>query len=236
MPTAEKERKVKELEERFKEAQALVFTDFRGLSANEMVALRQKLKNQGLEYRVVKNRLARRAAEGVGLTLDSDLEGPTGICFGYHDPVRAFKESVAVSKEYPHYVIKGGVSEGHFLDADGAKGLAQLPAREELLAQLAGSFQGPIRHLALVLNEIIRQLVSVVDEVAKVKPDVAPQEATAQSEDGKRVERAESQAEPTAAPEGAETPQAEVDMQIAAGGDSSASESEDETEEEKGAS
>lgn len=183
MATPAKEQAVQELEERFSKAQALVFTDFRGLNANQMVELRQKLRAQNLEFRVVKNRLAQRAAESAGLSFDGVLEGPTAICFGYDDPVLAFKQSVTLTKEFPNYAIKGGLSEGQFVDADGVKELAELPSHEELLTQLAGAFQGPIRNLSMVLNGMIRQLVVGLSEVAKVKPEPdAADAATDESE------------------------------------------------------
>ena len=182
MATPQKEQAVQELEERFSQAQALVFTDFRGLNANQMVELRQKLRGQNLEYRVVKNRLAQRAAESAGLSFDGVLEGPTAICFGYDDPVQAFKQSVTLAKAFPNYKIKGGLSEGQFVDAEGVRELAELPSHEELLTQLAGTFQGPIRNLAMVLNGVVRKLVIGLNEVAKVKPEPEAGAAEAEAE------------------------------------------------------
>ncbi len=169
----EKVQAVEKLAERFRRAQALVFTDFRGLSAPEMVDLRRELKKNGLEYKVVKNRLAKLAAEKVGLTIDPLLEGPTGICFGYDDPALAFKICAQLAKQFEHYTIKGGLIEGQLVDAQEALELAKLPTRQELLAQLAGALQGPIQALALTLNGLLRQLVVVLHEVAKVKPETA---------------------------------------------------------------
>lgn len=190
MPTAEKQRQREELEERFKRSQALVFTDFRGLSAGEMVELRRELRRNDIEYRVVKNRLAKLAAEHVGLEIAPLLEGPTGICFGYDDPALAFKVAVEISKRFEHYVVKGGISEGELLDAEGAQELAQLPSREELLARLAGVFQGPIRNLALVLSALVRDLVVVLSEVAKVKK---PEEAAEEDSDEEPTEKGETE-------------------------------------------
>jgi len=191
MPTAEKERQVQELEERFKRAQALVLTDFRGLSANEMVELRRELRGAHLEYRVVKNRLAKLAAQRAGLELDELLAGPTGICFGYDDPALAFKLSVAVAKKYEHYVIKGGVSEGELVDARGVEELAKLPSREELLTRLAAAFQGPIWSLAAVLSALVRELVVVLSEVAKVKPETASAPAAQKPPEEESAQEAE---------------------------------------------
>lgn len=189
MPTAEKEREVGELEERFKRSRALVLTDFRGMNSNEMVELRRELKRNHLEYRVVKNRLAKLAAQRAGLPIDSLLIGPTGLCIGYDDPAMAFKLSIALTKKYSQYKVKGGVIEGEFVDAKGVEELAQLPSREELLARLAGALQGPIRGLAGTLHALVRSLVVVVSEVERVKasnesqqPQAAEQEEKGASE------------------------------------------------------
>ena len=206
MPTAEKERLIEELEERFKRSKALVFTGFRGLTANEMVELRRELRRANLEYKVIKNRLAKLAAQRVGLEIDPLLDGPTGICFGYDDPALAFKVAVELAKRFEKYEIRGGISEGELVDAEGAKELAALPSREELLARLAGAFQGPIRGLAGVLNALLRELVIVLNEVAKVKPETAAAEA--QAEAAEAEPEAESGAE--AQPESQEQAQAQA--------------------------
>ena len=201
MPTAEKERMLEELEERFKRSKALVFTGFRGLTANEMVELRRELRKANLEYKVIKNRLAKLAAQRAGLEIDPLLDGPTGICFGYDDPALAFKVAVELAKRFEKYEIRGGISEGELVDAEGAKELASLPSREELLARLAGAFQGPIQGFAGVLNALLRELVIVLNEVAKVKPETAAAEAQTQAPAGAEPEaKAEtpSEAEPAA--------------------------------------
>ncbi len=197
MPTAEKERMLEELEERFQRSQALVFTGFRGLTANEMVELRRELRKANIEYKVIKNRLAKIAAQRVGLDIDPLLDGPTGICFGYDDPALAFKVAVELAKRFEKYEVRGGISEGQLVDAEGAKELASLPSREELLARLAGAFQGPIQGFAGALNALIRELVTVLNEVAKVKPDeTAPAAAeTAGAEAGPAAGGAKAKAE-----------------------------------------
>jgi large subunit ribosomal protein L10 len=189
MPTAVKEPLVQELEERFKRSKALVFTDFRGLSAKEMLELRRELRKAALEYRVVKNRLAKLAAQRAGLEIDPLLDGPTGICFGYDDPAIAFKASVEVAKRFENYKIKGGIIEGELVGAQEAQELAKLPSREELLARLAAAFQGPIRSFAGVLNALIRDLVVVLNEVAKVKPQA--EVAERETDKGKGEKEAE---------------------------------------------
>ncbi len=183
MPTLEKEKIIQELEESFKNSKGLVFTEYRGISANDMMEIRKALRQGNIEFKVVKNRLALLAAKNAGLTIDPKfLKGPTGICFGHEESAAPFKASVAVEKKFERFKIKGGMSEGEMVDANGVKDLARLPSREELLARLAGAMQSPIQQFASVLNAIIRSGVVVLSEVAKAKPADQPQAEAAPAE------------------------------------------------------
>lgn len=188
MPTERKEAAVAQLEERFKRAKALVFTGFHGLKAVEMVELRATLSKSDLEYRVIKNRLASLAAKRAGLEIEPLLEGETGICFGYDDPVLAFKLTSELARKFANYKIRGGISEGRPLNEQGALELAKLPSREVLLAQLAGALQGPIRKLAVVLSALLREPVAVLAEVERVKGTQTPPPSDATIEAGKPAE------------------------------------------------
>lgn len=175
MPTAEKEQAVSLLEERLKRSKALVFSDFHGLNASEMVELRREFRKHGLEYRVVKNSVARLAAARVGIKeTDSYLRGPTGLCISYDDPALAFKIAHALTKKFERYKIKGGVMEGVVVSAAEAEQLANLPSRHELLAMLVNTLQAPVQQLASVLSAVIRDFVSVVDEVRKKREGEQP--------------------------------------------------------------
>lgn len=175
MPTAEKERAISLLEELLGKSKALVFTDFQGLSASEMVELRRELRKHGLEYRVVKNSVARLATERLGIKdTDSYFRGPTGLCISYDDPALAFKISHALTKRFERYKIKGGVMEGVVVSAAEAEQLANLPSRHELLAILINTLQAPIQQLASVLQAVVRDLVSVIDEVRKKREGEQP--------------------------------------------------------------
>ena len=179
MPTAKKEQAVSFLEERLKRSKALVFTDFHGLSAAEMVELRRELRKHGLEYRVVKNSMARLAAERVGIKdTDSFFRGPTGLCISYDDPTLAFKVCHALTKKFEQYKIKGGVIEGVIVSAAEAEQLANLPSRQELLAMVVSTLQAPLQQLVSVLNAVIRDFVSVLDEVRKKRESEQPPPAS----------------------------------------------------------
>lgn len=171
MPTVEKEREVELLGERFKNSSAMVFTDFRGLTAQEMVELRQLFSKNDLEYRVIKNTLARLAAKRVGYPIEELLEGPTGICFGYDDPSLPFKLATECAKRYKQYEIRGGFIEGEMVKAAEVEWIAKLPSREELIRKLAHLFQGPIQKLAFDLKGIINSLATVLKEVQKQKEE-----------------------------------------------------------------
>jgi large subunit ribosomal protein L10 len=189
MPTERKEATITQLEERFKRAKALVFTGFHGLTASEMVALRATLTKRNLEYRVIKNSLALLAAQRAGLDIEGLLQQETGICFGYDDPVLAFKLTSELAKQFANYKIRGGVAEGQRVTEQGVAELAKLPSREVLLARLAGALQGPMRQVTVVLNALLREFVVVLAEIERVKgkasqPEpgpAAPPEATPSS-------------------------------------------------------
>ena len=218
MPTERKEQQVAELEEKFKSSLSLVLTEYRGLSANDMVELRKELREQGLDFKVVKNRLALLAAENAGVTIDPELlKGPTAICFGdEEDMAKPAKFSIAIEKKFEPFVVKGGILEGEMLDANGVKELASMPSREELLARLARAFQGPIQGITSVLNALIRDMVVVLGEVAKVKPDTPEAAAATEEAPADEAETATAPEATEAAVETAEAPAEEAEAEAPA--------------------
>lgn len=171
MKTASKEQEVALLLEKFSKSKGMVFTDFRGLTAPEMVALRRELSQNGLEYKVVKNTLASIAAKQAGISVDSFLGGPTGIVFSYADPISVMRLVVELARRFEKYKIRGGLVEGQTVGPEEVKQLAQLPTRPELLGQLAVALQAPISNLVFVLNGLIREFVLVLDEIVKKKSE-----------------------------------------------------------------
>lgn len=169
MPTQKKEQDVAVLEEKLKTATALVFTAYQGLSANEMAELRKSLREQGVEYRVIKNRLARIAAQRAGVPVEAFIQGPTGVCFGYDDPSVPFKAANALSKKFKAYQLNGGVFEGEPIGKEHLSRYANLPTREEALGRLAAVFQAPVQKLAVVLAGPLRNLAVVLREIGKTK-------------------------------------------------------------------
>jgi large subunit ribosomal protein L10 len=169
MPTQQKIEEVARLKEKFEKAVSLVLADYRGLTANEMVELRARFSKQGVEYRVVKDTLARIAANEAGIEgIPELLTGPIGVAFGYEDPAIAFKLSEECRKKYaPRYTLKGGVFDGAMVIEGEIAKYATLPSREELLAKLAMVLSSPMRALAVVLQAKIRELAVALNEVRK---------------------------------------------------------------------
>jgi len=159
---------IAELKERLVKAQSAVLTDFRGLSVADLTELRTLLRKSAVEYRVVKNTLARIAVQETALAgLGPYLEGPTGIAISTKDPVVASKILSTWGKGKPTFAIKAGIVEGKVVGPAEIAALGDLPPREVLLARVASAFQGPIRQAAGVLAAPLRAMVTVLAQVGK---------------------------------------------------------------------
>jgi large subunit ribosomal protein L10 len=150
MPREKKTEIIANLEQLFSRCRVAVLTDYRGQSANEMTELRRRLRGAGIEFRVVKNTLARFAAQRLGREeLLGFFEGPVAIAFGYGDitePAKALASYIEESKA--SMTIKGGFLAGRLLTKEEINTLSTLPPREVLLARVVGGVQGPISALA----------------------------------------------------------------------------------------
>ena len=168
MPRASKEQKaeqVEEIAERLKRAKVAVLTDYRGLTVSQLQDLRTRLRGGDVEYRVVKNTLARRAAEAAGMpALQSELKGPVAIAFGSADlavPAKLINEFVRATRLKLEVV--GGLVEGRVFSPAQVKQLADLPSRETLIAQLLGTLQSPVAQLVGIMQTPVQQLVGVLN-------------------------------------------------------------------------
>ena len=170
--TTEKQQAVAEIKEKLSGTKGAVLTNYRGISVAMDTKLRRKLREAGVEYRVVKNTFTRIAAAEVGISgLDPYLEGPTAIAISYTDPVAPAKVISDFIKENKLQTmeIKAGLVEGKVIDDKGVKALASLPPREVLIAQMLGSMQAPLTGLVNVLQGNIRNLVYALEAVRKQK-------------------------------------------------------------------
>ena len=155
---------IENLQETFAKCNIGILTDYRGLSTAEMTALRRRLEESGIEYKVVKNTLARFAAERAGKDdLLSCFEGPIAIAFGYADiiePARILADYIDTSKV--SLSIKGGFLKDRLLTSEDVIALSRLPAKEVLLAKMVGGMQAPIYNLLNYLTAPMRGFVMIL--------------------------------------------------------------------------
>lgn len=164
---ATKESKAKiidELEEGISGCNIGIMTDYRGLSNHELTELRRKLGDAGIKYRVVKNTMARFAAERLGRTeLAEAFNGPVALALGYGEavaPAKVLLDYIKASKSI--LTIKGGFLDDQMLTAEDITALSKLPSREILIAKLMGNLQSPIASLVNCLNAPISGLARVL--------------------------------------------------------------------------
>ena len=159
MPTPEKESQVEEIRSRLSRCTIAIATGYQGVSASDMTNLRARLREQGIEYRVIKNTLTIRAANALGKEgVGNVLIGPTALAFGYGDATAAAKGVHRRTLRLPgrHWLFTGRLWMGVILSAGQVVELASLPPREELLARLLGQMQAPITGLVTALSGPIR--------------------------------------------------------------------------------
>lgn len=150
---------IDELHGKFVSAKAAILTEYKGLTVAQITELRNELRKSQVEYKVVKNTLAIRAAAGTDKeSLTSHLNGPTGLVLGFGDPVAPAKAIMEYAKKQEKLKVRVGVVEGQFADMDALKAIASLPSREELLSRMAGTFQAPASKMARLLNATVAQL------------------------------------------------------------------------------
>ena len=146
---------VDEVAEKFQSAVSVVVVDYRGLTVEQDTILRKQLREAGVTYKVYKNTLIKRAAEGTAYAaLEPDLEGPTGLAVSKTDATAPARIMAKFAKTAEALELKAGVVEGTYYDKNGIQTIATIPSREELLGRLLGSMQSPVANFARVLNQI----------------------------------------------------------------------------------
>jgi large subunit ribosomal protein L10 len=181
MPKPEKTAVVEEIRSRLDDADAAVLTEYRGLSVRALAELRGSLRPANTEYKVFKNRLARRAAEEAGLTdILPLLEGPVAIAFVHGDAAPAAKALRDFGRTNPELVVKGGLLGPRLLTAADLTALADVPPREQLLAMLAGGFQAPLTKAAGLFQAFTRNFAYGVRALIDQK-ESGPSELSEQS-------------------------------------------------------
>ena len=145
------------------DAQAMVLVDYRGLTVEEDTQLRKALREAGVDYKVYKNTLIKRAVKGKAFEAVTDLcEGPTAIATSASDATAPARVLYEAAKKMPNLELKGGVVDGTFYDEKMIQVIATIPSREVLLGKLLGSIQSPITNFA----RVIKQIAESKEEVA----------------------------------------------------------------------
>ena len=154
-----KEAKVAEIKEKLEKAQGVVLADYQGLSVEEDTMLRKSLREAGVEYKVYKNTLVRRAAKEVGIEEFNNelLVGTNAIAFGYDDPIAPARVIKEFMEAHPKMQLKMGVVEGTFYNEAQIVEFANIPPREVLLAKLLGSLKAPMSNFVYLLDALVKK-------------------------------------------------------------------------------
>lgn len=150
---------VSEIVEKLNNSSSAVVVDYKGLTVAEVTELRKVMREAGVDYKVYKNTLVRRAAQEVGIEQFNDelLVGTNAIAFGYDDPVAPARILKKFIETHPKMKLKMGVVEGEFYDEAKIMELANIPSREELIAKLLGSLKAPVSNFVYLVDAIAKK-------------------------------------------------------------------------------
>jgi large subunit ribosomal protein L10 len=173
MNRQEKAAQIEEVSALVAKAQTIVVAEYRGLDVDSVTRLRKQARSQGVQLRVLKNTLARRAVTGTPFAgLADKLVGP--LVYGFSaDPVAAAKVLASFAKDNDKLVVKAGAMPNYVMDMAGVKALATMPSREELLAKLMATMQAPIGQFVRTLNEVPARFVRTLAAVRDAKEKAA---------------------------------------------------------------
>lgn len=173
-PKPKKVETVRSLSEKVERASAIYFTDFRGLTVAEMTDLRRQCYQNHVDYLVCKNTFSRRVLREKGYDgVISLLEGPTALAFGYQDATAPARILWDFSAKNEKLVIKGAVLEGKVIAAKDVKAIRDLPSRDVALAMVIGALFGPVQGFHGVISGVLRDFVSVIDQIIEQKKAAA---------------------------------------------------------------
>ena len=195
MPSTQKVERVAELKEQIEGANALLLTEYRGLTVSEITELRASLREGGARFAVIKNTLMKRALEQTDASeLGALLDGPSAMAFVREDPVAAAKSVTTAAKKFPALILKGGFVEGRLLSADQAKALADLDTREVMLSKFAGMVKSEMLRAAAMFQATQSRFLSLLEAFKEKLPEAPAEEATAEEAPAADAEAAEATA------------------------------------------
>lgn len=150
----EKQKIIDEIKEKFENAQSAVVIDYMGITVEQADAMRSKLREAEVDYKIYKNTLVKRAIDGTDFeALAEVLEGPSAFAFSSDAtaPARVLNDAI---KEFNKMEFKGGFVEGEYYDKDAINQIASIPSRDVLISKFMGSVQSPIANFARVVAQI----------------------------------------------------------------------------------
>ncbi len=164
MPTPQKEKIVSEMADKFSRANSIFLADFSGIDVNTINALRKKFHEKNVEYRVVKNTLAKISFENAGIDgMTTFLNGVNSYAISYDDPTLPMKVvDIFKSNLDGKFKVRAAYFEGQIIGPEQITGIAELPSREQLLAQLVGVLQAPMVKLMGTLNASVTKIMMVL--------------------------------------------------------------------------
>ncbi len=202
MPSTEKLEKVSNLKQRIEGSEAILLTEYRGLTVQDATELRRALSEQA-QFAVVKNTLMKRAADEAGLgDIESLLTGPTAVAFVKTDVIAAAKKVVDAAKRFPALVIKGAWMEGRVLSGEEARGLADLESREVMLSKLAGLMKAEMSRAAGMFQAVQSRFLGVLEAHRDKVSGEAPQPGASTSETDDARSEGSAEAQPQDVPAG----------------------------------
>lgn len=170
----DKQTQVEALKKKFERARGVMVTHYQGLTVAEITELRNTLRKSEMEYKVVKNTLARIAAEGTpAASAQPHFKGPVGLVITYTDAAQAAKAALKYAKTNEKLKVVGGVVEGNYYDAAALKRIAALPPREVLLSMMAGTFQAPASQMARLLAATVARMGYALTALKEKKASAA---------------------------------------------------------------
>jgi large subunit ribosomal protein L10 len=165
----EKSEIISEIRELLESSSAVYLTDYHGINVEDISALRNQFRTEGVRYRVYKNTLVKRALQESGKfdKIADHLNGMIGFAFTTSNPLAPAKIINKYYGDKEKLSLKACYVEGEYFDGSQLKVLAALPTKHELIASIMGSLNSPVSGIVGAINAVIRDLVSVVDEISK---------------------------------------------------------------------
>ncbi|MCS7177277.1 MAG: 50S ribosomal protein L10 [Candidatus Kapabacteria bacterium] len=160
---------VDELRQKLGRARGIYMVDFAGMTVADSQSLRMELRQKGIEYKVAKNTLIRRALQALGdhRELEQHLVGQTALILSYTDGIAPARLLYEFIKRVEKPRLKAASVEGQYFSGEQLEQLAAMPSREELIAGILGSLQAPVAGIAGAIGAVLRDIAYLVEEVAR---------------------------------------------------------------------